>query len=177
MHSILLHLHPMKKALRFFGYTFLCGTLLNVATSCGQSSVIKNNKPDSLTLLTPDFIFPPLSQGEIDYYGKAVNDYYRKNLLARGFNGSILVAKNGIIVYEDYHGYINFANKEPITVHSPFHLASISKTFTGMTVLKLWEEGRISLDDSLQKIFPAIALSWHYGKKCCLTIEAAYQTI
>src|SRR4051812_13706195 len=72
----------------------------------------------------------------------------------RGFNGSFLVAKNGEILFEDYKGVYNFQTKEPITEHTPFHLASISKTFTGMTVLKLWEEGRISLEDTLQKFFP-----------------------
>ena len=46
--------------------------------------------------------------------------------------------------------------KEPITEHTPFHLASISKTFTGMTILKLYEQGRLSLNDSLTKYFPQI---------------------
>lgn len=76
--------------------------------------------------------------------------------MSTGFNGSILVAKNGEILFEDYKGLYNFKTKEPLNEHSTFHLASISKTFTGMTILKLWEENRISLNDTLQKFFPKL---------------------
>ncbi|WP_216073378.1 serine hydrolase domain-containing protein, partial [Acinetobacter baumannii] len=34
---------------------------------------------------------------------------------------------------------------------TPFHLASISKTFTAVTVLHLMEQGRISLEDPVHK--------------------------
>lgn len=76
--------------------------------------------------------------------------------MATGFNGSFLVAKNGEILFEDYKGFYDFQTKEPVGEHSAFHLASISKTFTAMTVLKLWEESRLSLDDTLQKFFPKL---------------------
>ena len=70
------------------------------------------------------------------------------------------MAKNGQILFERYKGYSNFVTKDTINEHTPFHLASISKTFTGMAVLKLWEEGKLSLDDSLQKYFPQLP---YYG--------------
>ena len=76
------------------------------------------------------------------------------SILQKGFNGAILVAKNGQVLFEQYKGYSNFITKDTINEHTPFHLASISKTFTGMAILKLWEEGKVSLDDTLQKYFP-----------------------
>ena len=97
-----------------------------------------------------------MPEAEIKKYRQEISDYYDTNLASKGFNGSIIVAKNGQVLFEDYKGIYNFATGEPVTEHTPFHLASISKTFTGMTVLKLWEEGRISLDDSLQKFFPKL---------------------
>ena len=67
-------------------------------------------------------------------------------------NGSILVAKDGQIIYEQYSGYTNpRAHADSITANTPFHLASISKTFTGMAVLKLWEDGKLNIDDSVSK--------------------------
>ena len=39
--------------------------------------------------------------------------------------------------------------KEKLDSASSFHLASVSKTFTGMAVLKLWEEGKLGLGDDI----------------------------
>jgi CubicO group peptidase (beta-lactamase class C family) len=134
--------------------------ILFVATGCGQAPAKESTKKSSIdsvaVLYAPDFTFSPLSPADVDAYRQAVDEYYNKHLKATGFNGAILVAKNGEIVFEDYKGYINFKTKEPITPETPFHLASISKTFTGMTILKLWEEGRISLNDDLLKYFPSL---------------------
>jgi len=95
-----------------------------------------------------------VSQSAKDRYAEAIDPLYKKLLLQKGFNGSILMAKYGEIVFEDYHGYSNLKTKEPLTANTPIHLASISKTFTGMTVLHLWEQGRISLDENVQHYFP-----------------------
>lgn len=124
--------------------------------ACNQSAGnTQTESSDSAHLHKPDFTFRKLSANEVAYWNSQVEDYYTKNL-APGFNGSILVAKNGQVVFEKYVGYINFATKDPITENSTFHLASISKTFTGMAILKMIEEGRLGLDDSLKKFFPEL---------------------
>ena len=123
---------------------------------CSSTSVKDNDKKNGkdTTLNTPDFAFTPLSPQQAAAYQSAVEDFYEKRFVKTGFNGAILVAKNGQIVFEQYRGYSNFITKDSVNEHSPFHLASTSKTFTGMAILKLWEQGKISLDDSLQKYFP-----------------------
>jgi CubicO group peptidase (beta-lactamase class C family) len=68
------------------------------------------------------------------------------------FNGSILVAKQGQIIYETYNGWFNPRTKEDtITATTPFHLASVSKTFTGMSIMKLHEQGKLNIDDTVSK--------------------------
>ena len=70
------------------------------------------------------------------------------------FNGSILVAKKGNVVYEEYAGFANPAvKKDSITSNSSFHLASISKTFTAMGILKLWEQGKLISMITISKYF------------------------
>lgn len=101
-------------------------------------------------------MFDSLTPQQVAEYAAKVNEFYDTHLVRTGFNGAILVAKNGHIIFEKYRGYSDFRTKDTITEHSPFHLASISKTFTGMMVLKLWEEGKLSLDDTLQKYFPKL---------------------
>jgi CubicO group peptidase (beta-lactamase class C family) len=95
-----------------------------------------------------------LSPAAKAYYANAIEPMYQSMLLRTGFNGSILVAKNGEIVFEDYRGMSNFKTKEPITPNTTFHVASVSKTFTATVALKLMEEGKLSLDDDVKAYLP-----------------------
>jgi len=95
-----------------------------------------------------------LSQKEKDYYAARIEPLYEKMLLRTGFNGEILMAKNGDVVFEDYHGTINFKTHEPITSNSVFHVASVSKTFTAMTVLRLMEQKKLDINDLVSKYLP-----------------------
>ncbi|GGA85170.1 penicillin-binding protein [Puia dinghuensis] len=73
-------------------------------------------------------------------------------MLAGRFNGSILVAKDGIILFEKYKGFRNpVRHQDSITAHTAFHLASVSKTFTAMATLKLWQEGKLDIHDPVSK--------------------------
>jgi CubicO group peptidase (beta-lactamase class C family) len=97
-----------------------------------------------------------MSKDSLRRYYNACNSFFDSLLLRRGaFNGSILVAKDGNIIYEKYAGFLNpKTRRDSLNSNSSFHLASVSKTFTAMAVLKLWEQGRLSLEDSLGKYFP-----------------------
>lgn len=96
-----------------------------------------------------------IPEAEFNALHNEVKDFYEKKLLRTGFNGGILVAKNGEVIFEAYHGYYNLRKKDSLTSHSAFHLASVSKTFTAMATLKLVEMGKISLNDDVKKFFPA----------------------
>ena len=110
-----------------------------------------NAKAPIQTKMDSPYIFPSLGSKAKAYYSELVQEKYNSILGKSNFNGSILVAKNGEIVFEDYKGTYNFKTKEPITENTPFHLASISKTFTAMTILHLYDEGKLSLDDKVSK--------------------------
>jgi CubicO group peptidase (beta-lactamase class C family) len=96
-----------------------------------------------------------LSPEDFKRYHTAASEFI-DSLLGRGrFNGSILVAKDGEIVFEKYAGYRNPKTpQDSITPSTPFHLASVSKTITAMAVLKLWQDGKLNIDDSFSKYFP-----------------------
>ena len=95
----------------------------------------------------------PISPEEFQRISTLSDDFYSR-LERGGFNGAFLVAKNDSIIYERYRGYENLRTRKPIDEHSAFHLASVSKTFTAMAVLKLMEEGRISLDTPVTAYLP-----------------------
>ncbi|WP_297819081.1 serine hydrolase domain-containing protein [Segetibacter sp.] len=130
--------------------------LLSLLVSCKHS---KTSDKRQLTTEAEDFKYRQLSPQEKAQYAAAVKKMYDSMLGKHGFNGSILVAKNGEVLFEDYHGFSNLHTKDTITPTTPFHLASTSKTFTGMAIMKLQEEDKLNLDDSLQVFFPQFPYS------------------
>ena len=96
-----------------------------------------------------------LSPDEIKKYHDVIEDYLNATLLRRNrFSGSILVAKNGTIVYEHYVGYRDRKIKDSITANTPLQIASTGKTFTGAAILKLVQEGKLGLNDDVSNFFP-----------------------
>ena len=70
------------------------------------------------------------------------------------FNGSALVAKNGVILLNKGYGYRDAASKTPNDEQTIFQLGSITKQFTSAVILKLQEEKKLSVSDKLSKYFP-----------------------
>lgn len=100
-----------------------------------------------------------IPSAELDRYRKLVEDFYQSAFARGRFNGSFLVAKNGQIIYENYSGYRDPRRRtDSITPNTSFHLASVSKTFTGMAVLKLWEEGKIDIEKPVAEYIPGFPL-------------------
>jgi CubicO group peptidase (beta-lactamase class C family) len=94
-----------------------------------------------------------LSNDEKERLIAEVKAKYQTLLGNKGFSGQILIAKNGEVIFEDYKGYSNYSDKTAIIPETPIHLASISKTFTGMAALKLWEEEKLDLKAPVTKYF------------------------
>jgi CubicO group peptidase (beta-lactamase class C family) len=78
--------------------------------------------------------------------GKAVN--------INRFNGSVLVSKNGKIVYEKAYGYQNVEKNILNSPHTIYQIGSTTKEFTAAVILKLIENHQLSLDDKLSTYFP-----------------------
>ena len=71
-----------------------------------------------------------------------------------GFDGVILLATDDeIILFYGTDGAITIEN-EPVDPYTTYDIASCSKTLTAVAVFQLIEQGKISLDDTLDKYFP-----------------------
>ena len=70
------------------------------------------------------------------------------------FNGSILVAKAGRIIYQKSIGLANKQTKEPLTDSSMYQLASVSKVITATAILVLHERELIDINKPFQDYFP-----------------------
>ncbi len=86
---------------------------------------------------------------QLDEYLTAQATQYR-------FNGNVLVAENGKIVFQKSYGYANFDTKLMLNDSAVFELASVSKQFTATAVLLLKDKGKLKLTDSLRQYFPEL---------------------
>jgi CubicO group peptidase (beta-lactamase class C family) len=69
----------------------------------------------------------------------------------------VLVARKGKIAYEKAFGYTNFDQKEPVYSKMIYDLASVTKvSATTVSIMKLYEEGRLSLDKTLGDYLPLV---------------------
>jgi CubicO group peptidase (beta-lactamase class C family) len=71
-----------------------------------------------------------------------------------GFNGNMLVAKDGKILYEKAIGWADYLHRDSLKISSEFELASVTKTFTGTAIMQLVEKGKLSLTDDVKKFYP-----------------------
>ncbi|HKV37509.1 MAG TPA: serine hydrolase domain-containing protein [Pyrinomonadaceae bacterium] len=66
----------------------------------------------------------------------------------------------------------NESNKPPVTPETVFRIASMTKSFTAMAILKLRDEGKLSLDERVDKYVPALAdLSYPTNDSPAITIR------
>lgn len=72
------------------------------------------------------------------------------------FNGTVLIAVEGKVVFEKSVGFANIDEKTPLNENSSFRLASVSKQFTSMGIMLLKEEGKLDFDDDITKYLPTL---------------------
>ncbi len=64
------------------------------------------------------------------------------------------IVVDGKLVFANATGYSNVNKKIPATTRSVFRIASMSKSFTAMAILKLRDAGKLQLDDPAFKYIP-----------------------
>lgn len=70
------------------------------------------------------------------------------------FNGNVLIAENGKIIYKNSIGWADAGNTIKLTEDYRFHIGSIAKEFNAVGIMMLQEQGRLSLDDKVSKYLP-----------------------
>ena len=70
------------------------------------------------------------------------------------FNGSVLVAEKGKVIYKKGFGMANMEWAIPNQPDTKFRIGSVTKQFTATLILQLVEEGKIKLDGKLSDYLP-----------------------
>jgi CubicO group peptidase (beta-lactamase class C family) len=95
---------------------------------------------DSMTESTFDSIL----QGIDKYLVESMNKYTLAGL-------AVGVVRDSELVYTKNLGMADITQGKPITSNTVFRIASISKTFTAIGLIQLWEQGRFKLDDPVNE--------------------------
>ena len=64
---------------------------------------------------------------------------------------SAAIVKDQKVLWAKGFGYADVENKIPATEHTPYHLASLTKTFASTILMQLVQDGKIKLDDPVSK--------------------------
>src|SRR5258706_16358864 len=66
---------------------------------------------------------------------------------------AVLVKKEGTVLFEKGYGLRRIKARGPITAHTDFRLASVTKQFTGMSVMLLEPDWELAYESTLTEIF------------------------
>lgn len=134
---------------------FLCCLFVVLATASCSLNRETESKTAADSIAYYKFPAPkPLSEPEMKAYRQACENWYDSTIKPSNFNGGILVARNGQVIFERYNGTGHIGQADSITANTPTHIASVTKTFTAMAVLKLVEEDSLKLDVELVTYLP-----------------------
>lgn len=141
----------MKKLLA----TILCCAMLVSVTACssGSGNSTEPTQPSATasTEATPSTEPATMNNDEIKEH---IDSVLKKN----SFEGIVYLTKNGSVVYQSATGKDEKGND--LTVGSSSYIGSISKQFCATAIMMLKEQGKLSVDDTLDKYFP----EYQYGK-------------
>lgn len=70
-----------------------------------------------------------------------------------GYNGIVLAARNGKVILKKAYGYADRENGIPLTTATRFPIASEEKIFTAAAILKLEEQGKLKVSNSIAEYF------------------------
>ncbi len=81
---------------------------------------------------------------------KSVDDLVIQELTQQNIPGyALAVIKDGKLIVHRGYGVMNLQTQQPVTPQTVFGLASLTKTFTALTLLTLVDQGKVNLDDTL----------------------------
>jgi CubicO group peptidase (beta-lactamase class C family) len=79
---------------------------------------------------------------------------------AQMFMGSVLVAKDGKVVFSKSYGMADLEWSVPNSSTTRFNIASMTKQFTAASILLLEDRGKLKTDDPVKKYLPDAPAAW-----------------
>jgi CubicO group peptidase (beta-lactamase class C family) len=100
-----------------------------------------------LVIFSQVFVVKSYANAEDSPYHKVISKFTEHNV----FSGTVLVAKDGKILFERGYGIANETWQVPNDINTKFSIASLTKSMASLLVIKLVQEGKLSLSDTVDK--------------------------
>jgi CubicO group peptidase (beta-lactamase class C family) len=105
------------------------------------------------------FVFPALAQNAIT---AKIDEFIKAEMQKQKIPGvSLAVIRDGQIIYAKGYGYANVEHQVPVKTETIFQSGSVGKQFTAMAIMILVEDGKIGLDDKINKYFTDAPAEWN----------------
>lgn len=108
----------------------------------------------ALALLWSCGTSPDRTGAVTDSAASRLDSYFKEAFPADEPGGAVLVMSGDSVLFSGAYGLADLRTKEHVTTNTLFNLGSVSKTFVAFGILRLRDEGRLSLNDSLWEYFP-----------------------
>ena len=85
---------------------------------------------------------------------------------------SVAIVNDQDIIFSKGYGYADVEKKVPMTAETIGSICSISKLFTSVAVMQLWEQGKLRLDDSISALLPVYDLKQGHSETVPITLRS-----
>ncbi|WP_299114232.1 serine hydrolase [uncultured Winogradskyella sp.] len=87
---------------------------------------------------------------------KRLDSLFSSLYAKKSFNGNVLVAEKGEVIFKKSYGYADESTRRKINNETIFELASVSKQFTAMGIVILQKAGKLEYNDRISKYIPEL---------------------
>lgn len=96
--------------------------------------------------------------GRVNLFAQAnsVDSLVQAYVKEHQFSGTLLVQLKGKLIYQNSFGLANRSFDIPIHQHTAFRIASITKLFTSVIVMQLYQEGKLDVNQSIHTYLPSL---------------------
>ena len=141
----------------FFGMRLLTCLLLLTLTCAVAPFAAAQRRFSEGTVPPPKFADPERKQKLAAVYPE-VERLFKAYAERQQLPGAVLgIIVDGELVWVKAIGVRETKDKSPVTPETDFRIASMTKSFTAMAILKLRDEGKLSLDEPVARYVPAMA--------------------
>ena len=87
---------------------------------------------------------------------KKIDEYLLQLEKDKNFSGALLIIKDGHKIFSKGYGFADKENNISFTPSTLASMGSITKAFTATAIMKMVEQGKLSVNDPLKKFFPKV---------------------
>ena len=128
-------------------HLLLLSTITIVLISCKENKAVETQNTVSYDSSYKSAIFPDAARMEkIKQAFPIIDSLYKATAEKNHFPGLAFgIVVDGKLVHTGNYGYTDIDKKIAVSSSSVFRIASMSKSFTAMAILKLRDEGKLNL--------------------------------